>query len=153
MKRTVLYALVPVFALSCSQMKQQSGASGSSVALSWSFQGNFPEQRSYHAAFILRNLGDSALTDQGWALYYNQQGLGVNNGSVTGNVLIEHMNGDLMRITPQNGFKLGPGDSVEITYRKRGSLFLQTEAPLHPYMVYDRGDLIFLPKLKLMTLL
>ena len=140
MKRTVLYALVPVFALSCSQMKQQSGKSESSVALSWSFQGNFPEQRGYRAAFILKNLGDSTLTDQGWALYYNQQGLGVNNGSVTGNVTIEHINGDLMRITPQNGFSLGPGDAVEIAYRKRGSLFLQAEAPLHPYMVYNRGN-------------
>ena len=139
MKRSVLFAFVPVFALSCSQMKQQANSLENSVALTWSFQGNFPDERCYHAAFNLKNLGDSALTDQGWALYYNQQGRGVIDASVTGNVKIEHMNGDLMKITPQTGFLLDPGDSMEISYRKRGTLFLQAEAPLHPYMVYDRG--------------
>jgi hexosaminidase len=89
---------------------------------------------------VLKNLGQQALTDQGWTLYYNQQGRGVRDESVTGNVSIEHINGDFLRITPMEGFRLEPGRSVEISYRKRGSLLLESEAPLHPYMVYDGPD-------------
>ncbi len=137
MKRSILYLLVPVLTLSCNQMKQSTSKSDSQVALSWEFEGNHVEERYYGAAFVLTNLGDEALTDQGWSLYFNQQGRGVMGRSVTGNVRMEHINGDLHRISPGEGFSLEPGASVEIAYHKRGSMLLESEAPLHPYMVYE----------------
>jgi hexosaminidase len=138
MKRSLLFLIVPVLTLSCNQMKQTSTSKDSSVALTWSFQGNNAEEGYYSAAFVLENLGKEALTDRGWTLYYNQQGLGVIDESVTGNVTIEHINVDLLSITPQEGFNLEPGASVEITYHRPGSLLMESEVPLHPYMVY--GD-------------
>jgi len=140
MKRVLLFLIIPVFALSCNQMKQSGSTSESDIVLTWSFQGNNAEDGNYSAAFVLENQGETALSDEGWTLYYNQQGLGVVDGSVTGNVSIEHMNGDLLKITPEEGFSLEPGASVEIAYRKPGSLLLESEAPLHPYMVYENPE-------------
>lgn len=137
MKRVFLFLMVPVFILSCKRMEQSNSPDDSRVTLTWNFQGNNASTRDYSATFVLENLGEEALSDQGWALYYNQQGRGVKDESVTGNVNIEHINGDLLRITPREGFTLEPGASVEISYRKRGSLLLESEAPLHPYMVYE----------------
>lgn len=140
MKRLLLILIVPVFALSCNQMKQSADSIESDIVLTWSFQGNHAEDGYYSAAFVLENQGETALSDEGWTLYYNQQGLGVVNGSVTGNVSIEHINGDLLKITPSIGFNLEPGTSVEIAYRKPGSMLLESEAPLHPYMVYGNAE-------------
>ena len=138
MKRSLIFLIVPIFALSCNQMKQSTTTNDSDIALTWSFQENNAEGRYYSAAFVLENQGESALADKGWTLYYNQQGRGVVDESVTGNVSIEHINGDLLKITPLEGFSLEPGASIEIAYRKPGSLLLESEAPLHPYMVF--GD-------------
>ena len=138
MKKSFLLLIIPVLTISCKQMEQSSTPNESNVALTWSFQGNNVDTRDYSAAFVLKNLGKETLTDQGWILYYNQQGRGVRDESVTGNVSIAHINGDLLSITPREGFILEPGVSVEISYRKRGSMLLESEAPLHPYMVY--GD-------------
>ena len=136
MKRSLLFLMIPMFALSCKQMTQSDTSSESHVSLTWSFKGNNPEKESHSAVFVLENQGESALDDMGWALYYNQLGLGVIDESVTGNVRIEHINGNLLKISPLEGFSLEPGTSVEIAYRKPGSLILESEAPLHPYMVY-----------------
>jgi len=136
MKRSLIFLIVPIFVLSCKQMNQSATSIESDITLTWSFQGNNSGGRSYSAVFVLENQSESALSDSGWTLYYNQQGRGVVNESVTGNVSIEHINGDLLKITPLEGFKLEPGASVEIAYRKRGSMLLESEAPLHPYMVY-----------------
>ena len=137
MKRSLIFLLVPIFALACNQMKQNDISDKSDIVLNWRFLGNNAEQGYYNAAFVLENQGDTNLSDQGWSLYFNQQGLGVINESVTGNVKIEHINGDLLKITPLEGFMLEPGASVEIVYRKPGSLLLESEAPLHPYMVFE----------------
>ena len=138
MKRLLILLFVPLIALSCNQMKQSDTTTEADVTLTWSFQGNNVEEGYYSAAFVLENHSKSALSDKGWALYYNQQGLGVIDKSVTGNVSITHINGDLLKIAPKAGFSLEPGASVEITYHKPGSMLLESEAPLHPYMVVDK---------------
>ena len=90
-------------------MNQPDSASDSDVALSWSFKGNNPEGNTTVLRFVLENQGEKALGDQGWALYYNQQGLGVIDESVTGNVRIEHINGDLLRIVSPGRIQSGTG--------------------------------------------
>ncbi len=139
MKRFILFLIIPLFILSCKQMEQNSSAEESRVSLTWTFQGNNVNGAYYSAAFVLRNLGEEALAE-GWTLYFSQQGLGVMDESVTGNVSIKHINGDLISIRPKDGFVLEAGTSVEIAYRKPGSFFLESEAPLHPYMVYADSE-------------
>jgi hexosaminidase len=138
MKRSLLLFIVPFFMISCNQNNQNDGATGDQVALTFEFLGNQAEGRYYDARFVLENKGEVALGDTGWALYVNQQGSGVIQESVTGNVLIEHVNGDLLRISPKEGFQLEPGDSVEIAYRNPGWMIKESEVPLAPFMVY--GD-------------
>jgi len=140
MKRSLLLLMVPLFTLSCSQMKSGNSDRNSGMALSWEYKGNQTSWEYYSAAFILENQSEKTLDDQGWILYFSQQGLGVIEESVTGNVAIEHMNGDLLRIVPKKGFRLEPGASVKIAYRKPGSMLLKSEAPLHPYMVYGESE-------------
>jgi len=140
MKKLLIVLLIPIFCLSCNQMKQSDTTTDADLTLTWSFQGNNVEGGYYSAVFILENQGDEALSDEGWALYYNQQGLGVIDESVSGNVSIEHINGDLLKISPGEGFSLEPGASVEIAYRKPGSMLLESESPLHPYMVYENSE-------------
>jgi len=140
MKRSYMLLMVPLFALSCTQMKSGNSDQDSGVAVSWEFRGNQTSWEYYSAAFVLENRSGKILDDQGWTLYFNQQGLGVIDESVTGNVTIEHVNGDLLRIVPREGFSLEPGASVEIAYRKPGAMLLESEAPLHPYMVYGESE-------------
>ncbi|MDF1573707.1 MAG: family 20 glycosylhydrolase [Bacteroidales bacterium] len=135
MKRAFLFLILPIFFLSCKQMKSSHSDNNSAVALSWEFRGNHAAWEYYSAAFILENQSGKTLGDQDWTLYFNQQGQGVIDESVTGNVAIEHINGDLLRMVPKEGFSLEPGASVEIAYQKPGALLLESEAPLHPYMV------------------
>lgn len=141
MKRAFLFLLITVLIQSCNQMNQSKSTDDSSFSLSWSFLGNNVSEGYYNAAFVLENHSESALSDQGWTLYFSQLGLGVVEGSVSGNVRIDHINGDYLKITPEEGFSLEPGASVEIAYKKPGSMFLETECPLHPYMVLsDQGS-------------
>jgi len=140
MKRSFLLFLLPLFTLGCNQKKSVQSDPDSGVTLSWEFRGNHSSWEYYSAAFILENRSGKILDDQSWALYFNQQGLGVIDESVTGNVTIEHVNGDLLRIVPREGFILEPGVSVEIAYRKPGAMLLKSEAPLHPYMVYGESE-------------
>jgi len=140
MKRSYLFLIVPVFLLSCNQMKQSSGTNDSDIVLTWSFLGNNADEGNYSAAFVLENQGETALTDRGWTIYYNHEGLGVVDGSVTGNVTLEHINGGLMKMVPGEGFSLEPGASLEIAYRNPGSLLVKTEAPMHPYVVYGDAE-------------
>ena len=140
MKRSVFLLMLPIFVLSCNQMKPKDISEPSPFGLRWSFQGNNAGEGYYNAAFVLENRGEASLFDKGWALYFSQQGLGMIDESVTGQVRIEHINGDFLRISPLKGFTLEPGASVEIAYRKPGSMLLHSEAPLHPYMVIDSGE-------------
>ncbi len=137
MKRSLLLLIVPIFALSCNQMQQSGTANDSAIGLIWSFQGNNANEGYYNAVFTLENRSESALSSEGWTIYYTQEGLGVVDGSVTGNVSLEHINGGLKKMAPMEGFNLEPGASVEIAYRHPGSMMLETEAPQHPYMVYS----------------
>ncbi len=140
MKRSLLFLMIPLLTLSCKQMKQSDTSNESTISLSWSFLENNAEEGYHSAVFVLENRGESALSDNGWALYYSQLGLGVIDESVTGNVRIEHINGNLLKISPLEGFSLEPGNSVDIAYHKPGSLFLESEAPLSPYMVYSKPE-------------
>jgi len=124
--------------ISCNQYNPSRIPGEDDIALSWEFLGNNATERYYDAKWMMENRGKTTLGERGWALYVNQQGSGVIQESVTGNVSIDHVNGDLLRISPKEGFQLDPGESVEIAYHNPGSMIKESEVPLAPYMVY--GD-------------
>ena len=116
MKKSLLFLIVPIFILSCNQMNQSNTKDDSAISLTWSFLGNNAVEGNYSAVFVLENHGETALTDKGWTIYYNHEGLGVVGESVTGNVSLAHINGGLKKMSPLEGFNLEPGASVEIAY-------------------------------------
>ena len=140
MKKALVFIQVSVFILSCTQMAKPDHPSGNEIALEWEFIGNQATGRQYSAAFTLENNSAHTLGNQGWELFYSQMGGGIIQESVTGNVTIAHVNGDLFRISPNEDFILEPGQSVEIGYNSRGRMVNYYFSPAGPYMVYaDAG--------------
>ena len=97
--------------------------------LTWEFRGNDPGRGISSSVFILENNDNQVLEDDNWELYFNQMGIGIIEESVSGNVRIDHVNGDLLRISPLKDFVLPPGERVEISYEKTVRLIKETEAP------------------------
>jgi len=121
-------------------MKNSPVPTANELTLEWEFFGNHIQEGTSSAVFTLKNNSKQVLGDSGWAIYFNQMGQGVIRESVTVNIQIEHVNGDLVRILPASGFELAPGELIEISYNKSGSVLKENEAPLGPYIVfYDEG--------------
>ncbi len=140
MKKALLFILAPFFVLSCNNMAKSDYPEGSEIALEWEFMGNNINEGYFISAFTLINNSKQTLGSEGWALYFNQMGRGVMEESVTGHVQINHVNGDLLKITPGSDFELGPGERLEISFKKPGWLIKENESPLGPYMVYSDND-------------
>jgi hexosaminidase len=143
MKKTFIILLAVLFLLSCNQMKKTPENGISELLLEWEFLGNQIREGYSSAVFTLENNSRQTLGNRGWAIYFNQMGRGVIDESVTGDVRIEHVNGDLVRIIPGQDFKLEPGERAEINYHKPMRVLKENEAPLGPYLVsYDEdGEL------------
>ncbi len=136
MTKTILLIMAAAFLSACGPTDKSGHPSANDLHLSWEFKGNNPEKAYSSARFILKNEGEIALNDANWAIYFSQMGMGVIDESVTGEVNISHINGDLLSITPRKGFHLGPGGQVEISYNKPGSLIKEVEAPSGFYIVF-----------------
>jgi len=138
MKKTSIFFLFALFLISCNQMKNSPDSHTNDFTLEWEFTGNQVPEGYSSAVFTLENKGKQVLGNSGWAIYFSQMGQGVIGESVSGNVRIEHVNGDLVRIIPDSHFSLEPGERVEISYHHPMRVLKENEAPLGPYMVsYD----------------
>ncbi len=132
--------MAAMFLFSCGPNGKPGHPSADDLYLTWEFMGNTPEQGYSSALFILKNTGEQALGEKNWTIYFSQMGRGVITESITGNVSINHLNGDLLSISPKKGFSLNPGEQVEIAYNKPGSLIKEVEAPAGFYMVFEDED-------------
>jgi len=128
--------MAAVFLFSCGPNGKPGHPSADELQLTWEFKGNHPTEGYSSACFTLKNIGEQSLQDHNWTIYFSQMGRGVIDESVTGNVSIKHLNGDLLCITPLKGFRLDPDEQVEIAYNKPGSLIKEVEAPSGFYMVF-----------------
>lgn len=138
--KAIPFLMAAVLLTSCGSKQPSGHPSADELSLSWEFKGNHPAEGFSSAAFLLKNAGELSLGDSDWTLYFSQMGKGVINESVTGNVEIRHLNGDLLCISPKEGFRLDPGQEVTITYKKPGSLIKEVEAPSGFYIVFTDPD-------------
>jgi hexosaminidase len=138
MNKGIFFAMGMIFLSACNLMDRSNRPKSDDFFLTWEFKGNNAEKSTSSAVFSIENKGKQALGNNDWALYFNMMGRRVAGESVTGNVTIEHVNGDLFRMTPAGNFRLEPGQTVEINYEKPGSLIKESEAPAGPYFVF--GD-------------
>lgn len=140
MRKAIFFILTAIFILSCNNMTKSDHPSAGDIVLKWEFIGNNAEEGYFSSVFTIENRGDITLGNSNWALYYSQMGRGVVQESVTGNVRIEHVNGDLTRIEPLVDFQLAPGQQVEIDFNMPGRLIKENEAPIGPYLVYSDSE-------------
>jgi hexosaminidase len=110
------------------------------LAIEWNLETNFAEGGGHRARFTIHNNGDVALTDANWALHWNMFQRTIDPASITGDVTIEWINGDLYVMKPTEGFQLAPGASTTIRYRGTYALIKVSDAPVGPYVVWRAAD-------------
>src|SRR5262245_10453435 len=102
---------------------------GHHLGLRWEVVSNHFDGDTFRATITLTNHGDAKLPGAGWAIYFNGCRKPVSD-SVTGGVVIEHVNGDLFKMSPGPHFgTIAPGVSREIGYVANFWSVLETDAP------------------------
>jgi hexosaminidase len=120
------------------------------LAIEWECLTNFAEEGGFEARLKLRN--DSGLPiAPGWAVYFNTCRK-IQPGSVDAGFAVEHINGDLFRLSMAHPAVWMPGQELELRYRAQYWVINHTDAPLGFYLVpgdggpaLDAGDPVILP--------
>ena len=89
---------------------------------------------------LIKNTGSRTLDKHRWAIYYNQDAGDIIGESVSGNVSIENLGGDFLRLSPGEGFKLSPGEEDTIQADHQGWIIKEQQAPAGIYMVFYNED-------------
>ena len=128
--------------ISCNAPVKKSAdtADAAKIEVSWQMVSNFIEPaQQMEAKFIFTNKGNYTLDDSSWALFYNNTPRGIKSNAVPQPAKVEHMNGDWYRLTPNKGFSLKPGETVEVSYRCDDFVIKETDAPQGLYFVFYEG--------------
>ncbi|NIM50745.1 MAG: family 20 glycosylhydrolase [Gemmatimonadales bacterium] len=134
MIRSTAMFLAIVLSLVCSSQE------GLDLSVTWNLETNFAAGGGHRAQFTIRNDGDVELTSTNWELYWNMAPRAVNPRSITAPVTIEWINGDFYVMKPQDGFRLPPGEQVEVQYTGSYAVIKETDAPLGLYVLLRDDD-------------
>ncbi|MGF6927447.1 hexosaminidase [Chitinophaga sp. W2I13] len=92
---------------------------------------------NFQSAFTFVNTAGKPFPAKGWQLYFNFIRM-VAPGELPGHVKVEHINGDLYRFTPADGFTgIAPGDSLKLAITGDAWAVNFTDAPTGLYLVWD----------------
>jgi hexosaminidase len=109
--------------------------SGDELAVTWGVITNLQEG-SFKSELTLANNGSMPLPPEGWELYFNFARIVIPE-SVSSAASIEHVNGDLHRLTPRADFgTLGPGERRTISFDANYWVINESEAPAGLYIVF-----------------
>ena len=135
--------ILALLAFACTRNGEQKAADTSTpIQVTWKLISNFAgPDNTFEARFRIRNESDKELTDRNWALFFNMQPRQILPVKESQPAVLKHINGDWYKMVPENGFKLAPGDSVEIYYWGTEGVIKEVDAPLGPYFVFydDNG--------------
>lgn len=108
------------------------------IQVSWELVENYYHDKpQFLSAFTFTNTGKKAVPATGWSLYYNIA-RAVLPETVTGNVTITNINGDLFKLSPAAGFGgLAPGASLRVEFVSPAWAVNFTDAPLGLFWVLD----------------
>lgn len=108
------------------------------LSIEWQLQTN-----QYQGAFqalnklFLTNTSKRPFPAKGWTIYFSSARPGVTS-PVSGNLLCEHVNGDIYRIRPTEGFAgINPGKTVQTEYLSLGNSLNKSAMPSGMYLVWD----------------
>jgi hexosaminidase len=105
---------------------------------SWEVEENHYQGRdNFQSAFTFVNTAGKPFPSKGWQLYFNFIRM-VTPGELPGHVKVEHINGDLYRFTPADGFNgIAPGDSLKLAITGDAWAVNFTDAPTGLYLVWE----------------
>ena len=119
--------------------QQRAYPCGRHLGLKWGVVSNHFDGDTFRATLTITNHGDVSLPGSGWAMYFNSCRKPLPD-SVTGGVIIEHVNGDLFKLLPSAQFgTLAPGVSRQVVYLGALWAVVETDAPAGFFIVYDEG--------------
>ncbi|WP_246485212.1 family 20 glycosylhydrolase [Chitinophaga qingshengii] len=108
-------------------------------------ENNYQGKANFLSTFTFVNNSDKPFPAKGWELYFNFI-REVKGGELPGHVKVEHINGDLFRFTPAEGFKgIAPGDSLKLNIVGDAWAVNFTDAPAGLYLVWDDQKEVGLP--------
>ena len=120
----------------CASVKNEE-KSTASVAVGWHLVTNFTDRPNvFEARFSLKNEEDLTLTDNNWTLFFNMAPRPIVENKTPQPARVEHINGDWYRLVPNAGFRLEPGDSVNISYFGTEGVIKETDRPMGLYFVF-----------------
>ncbi|HEY9049659.1 MAG TPA: family 20 glycosylhydrolase [Ohtaekwangia sp.] len=134
--RTLL--LVVLVLASVSGYTQSQNADTHKLKIQWEvIENNYQHTSRFLSAFTITNSSKVDWPASGWTLYFNFIRT-VDPASVTGNVLIEHINGDLFRLVPRAGFTgIKAGASLRVEFAASDWVVNFTDAPAGLFIVWD----------------
>ncbi|MCO5240113.1 MAG: carbohydate-binding domain-containing protein [Chitinophagaceae bacterium] len=111
------------------------------IGMKWELVSNFSEPvQTYTARIQLINKNEQALTDKNWAIFFSIAPSPVASPDSPQPATLEHLNGDWYKLSPNAGFSLPAGDSIDILYKATEGRIKETDQPLGIYIVfYDAG--------------
>jgi hexosaminidase len=107
------------------------------IALDWACVSNIDYQDTFSACLTLRNIGSDPIAP-GWALYFNTCRKIV-AGSAANGFHIDHVNGDLFRLSWPSAPAWQPGQELTIPYLGQYWTISFTDAPLGFYLIDAAG--------------
>ncbi len=112
--------------------------SDSRISVTWELITNFTQVKDgFEARFVLKNGGSETLGDTGWGLYFNMAPRPIIDHPDQQPAKIHHINGDWYRMLPEPGFRLPPGESIEIRYAGIEAVIKESDAPLGLYFAFE----------------
>lgn len=110
------------------------------IEVSWQLLSNFIEPaQQMESKFIFDNKGNFDLGDSAWAMFFNITPRGIRSMPTVQPATIEHINGDWYKLTPNKGFRLRPGETLEVKFRCDDFLIKKSDAPQGLYFVFYDG--------------
>jgi len=100
-------------------------------------ENNHLGKTQFLSAFTLTNTSTIDFPASGWKMYFNYI-RGIDKESITGNVMIERVNGDLFQLYPTEKFTgIKAGAALRVEFVSGDWVVNFTDAPSGPYLVWD----------------
>ena len=136
-KHTLLFTLLFI----CHTLLAQTGnkrVDPKNLQLSWEVvEEEYQGTQQALAAITIENKGQNHMPANGWSLYFNASP-GFKPKEENAPVKVEHINGDLLRITPTGSFKSIPaGASQRLEFVTGGRVFNESMVPGGFYLVWE----------------
>ncbi len=135
--------ILALLAFACTRSGEEKANTTTPIHISWKLISNFAGPNStFEARFRIRNESDKELNDQNWALFFSMQPRAILPVKTSQPAVLTHINGDWYKMSPENGFKLAPGESIDINYWGIEGIIKEVDAPLGVYFVFydDKGE-------------